>query len=377
MSASRTAGATIGAAALIAMIVVPGNPAFAATWSVTPTPDAAQGSRFYDVDALTTTDAWAVGYAEGGAPSMRPLAARWNGTAWTLNSPPAPAAGGWLNGVDGDAAGNVWAVGVAGSAALTQRWNGTTWATVPNAGPSSASLSGVKSFGTDDAWAVGNAFVPSATPPNRTLIQYWDGTSWSTVPSPSPDPTQNRLVAVDGVSAGDVWAVGGLGHDGYGGATVTALVLRWNGSSWSRVTVPTADATFSVVELHDVVVASATDVFAVGQAFHRPTFKQVPYVLRWNGQSWQHTTIPGAPNGAFYAVSALSPTQVYAVGEANGRALVARWNGSTCVTESTPGPGSYHALLGSSAVGTGTVWGVGLQMNGGAFKTFAVRTANG
>jgi hypothetical protein len=372
----------LGAAALVAMIAIPASPAYAATWSVTPTPDVSSlGSRFYDTDALSASDAWAVGYADTGAtPTMRPMAAHWNGSAWTLASPPTPAAGGWLGGVDGDAADNVWAVGAAGSAGLTQRWNGSEWTTVPSPGPagaSGASLSGVKSFGTGDAWAVGNAFVPSASPANRTLIQHWNGSTWDSVPSPSPDPVQNRLVAVDGVAPDDAWAVGGLGHDGYGGATVTALVLHWNGSSWTRVTVPTADSTFSVVELHDVVAASATEVWAVGQAFHRLTFRQVPYVLRWNGQTWQHTTIPGAPNGTFYGVSALSPTKVYAVGESNGRALVARWNGTAWAQETVPAPSSYNALLGSAATGTGTVWGVGLQMGGGAFRTLAMRTGNG
>ena len=109
--------------------------------------------------------------------------------------------------MDGSATNDVWAVGATGTATLIQRWNGTAWSGVLSpspAGASSASLRGIKTFGASGAWAVGNAVVPTASPSSRTLIQLWDGTRWSIVDSPSPDPTQNLLVAVDGVAEDDV-----------------------------------------------------------------------------------------------------------------------------------------------------------------------------
>jgi hypothetical protein len=381
-AALRAALAAGLAGAVVA--TVPAAPAFAATWSITPTPNATSSrNMFTGVDALSATDAWAVGYAAADSEPWgeRPIAARWNGSTWTLASPPRPSAGGWLNDVDGSSAGNVWAVGTAGAAALTQRWNGTAWSTVPApapAGSNGAVLEGVKTFGSGDAWAVGSAVLPFSSPSVQTLIERWNGTSWNIVPSPNPDQTQNLLVAVDGVAANDVWAVGGLGHDGYGGGTVTPLVLHWNGTSWTRVPLPDDGPMFSVPVLHDVVAVASNDVWAVGQVFHFGTFQQVPYLLHWNGQTWQHSTIPNPPAGRFSGVTALSPSKVYATGEAGGRTLVARWNGSGWTRETTPSPAGSASLASASATGAGTVLAVGMQTNTvGTGRTLAIHSADG
>jgi len=382
MATSRDRTAAVLTAILTCAVLVTAlaNPAYAASWSVVPTPNAsAQRNLFTGVDATSSTNAWAVGYYDAStAPWQRPLAARWNGTGWTLASPPTPSAGGWLGGVDGSASNDVWAVGAAGTSPLIQRWNGAAWSTVSAPLPpaaTSAILSGVRTFGAGNAWAVGSAVVPGSSPSNRSMIQRWDGTNWSIVPSPSPDPAQNPLVAVDGVTADDLWAVGNKGDDGYGGGTVAGLVLHWNGSTWTQAAIPGADSTFSIITLHDVVAPAADDVWVVGSAFHRQLFREVPYLLHWNGQTWQHSTIPNPPAGAFHSVTALTATKVYAVGT-NG--LVARWNGTSWVRETTPSPGASNALLAAAAIGTATVWAVGWQTNsGGTLRTLAMRTNNG
>src|SRR6266540_2335613 len=106
----------------------------------------------------------------------------------------------------------------------------------------------------------------------------------------------------------------------------------------------------------------------------RGRFCQVPAILHWNGQAWQHVAAP-SPGDAFSGVCALSPTSVYAVGNAGSRTLVVRWNGSTWTTETTPSPG---LLLAAAAAGTGSVWAVGLQVTGsGEYRTLAIRTSDG
>jgi hypothetical protein len=381
----RTAGAALTATLVgTALAIVPASPAHAATWSTIPTPNgSSERNILRSVDALSTTDAWAVGdFVATTAPWDRPLAARWNGSTWTLTSPPTPSGGAILHGVDGSASNNVWAVGRNGTAAgLIQRWNGTSWSTVSSPSPAGATgavLAGVKTFSTTNAWAVGSVGVSTGAPFTRTLVKRWNGTSWSIVSTPNPDPTQNVLVAVDGTSANDIWAVGGIGHDGYEGRTTAGLVLRWNGSSWTRAAIPDFDSTFSTIELTDVVALAANDVWVVGTAWHRQLFREVPYLLRWNGTTWKHSTIPNPPAGGFNSVTALSPTKVYAVGNAEGRTLVARWNGSSWTQETTPAPGLSSELLAAAATGTGTVWAVGVQMDSQLnLRTLAIRTANG
>lgn len=338
------------------------GPARAATWSVVPTPNASTGlNLFIGVDALSTTDAWAVGRADL-APAQ-PLVARWNGSTWS--TVPTPTTGGQLSGVDGSASNNVWAVGTGDTGALTERWNGSSWSIVPNPAPPGASLSGVKTFSATNAWAVG-AHTAATAPHTRTLVQRWNGSAWSVVPSPSPDPVRNLLSDVDGASANDVWAIGSVGDDGYGGPAA-GIVLHWDGSAWSQVTVP------DLPLLEDVFALSANDVWLVGRAFSWADLKVVPVALHWNGQTWQRTVMSTAPNdgAGFHTVAALSPTKVYAAGT-----VVARWTGTTWVADSTVASGQLSDL---APTGTSTVLGAGWRYdpNLSQLRTLGMHTTNG
>jgi hypothetical protein len=307
--------------------------------------------------------------------------ARWNGTAWSSATTPALSGDAYLFGVDGDATSNVWAVGQAGTGALIERWNGGSWSQVSSplpSGATSGTLGGVTSRSATSAWAVGTAGY-STSPFSRTLIMRWNGASWSTVSSPSPDSTTNLLNAVDATGPNDAWAVGNFGNDGYGG-TADGMVFRWNGSTWTNMALPAFDGNLRRLRLDDVVALASNDVWVVGAGFSWQTFNRVPYFLHWNGSSWQQGTLPSAPTGEFRSVTALSPTKVYAAGQkGTGQTLVAKWNGSTWSTEPTPSPGTSHNLLAASATGTGTVWAVGYRQNGAgsALRTLAVRSTNG
>ena len=388
MSVLRGRAATLTVAVVTGALIaaVPASPAFAATWSVVPTPNASTGQNlFAGVDALSTTEVWAVGRADHSPqqPFVRPLATRWNGSAWAIVNTPTLA--GQFSGVDGSATSSVWAVGarevdlgggVITFGPLTESWNGSSWSVVPSATPSGASgatLSAVKTFSSTNAWAVGT-FSTSTGPTGRTLVEAWNGTSWSIVPSPNPDSNQNLLSDVDGASADDVWAIGNMGFDGYGGTTA-GLVLHWNGSAWSQVNVPGAvsDGTFNVPTLQDVIALSANDVWIVGRAFSWIDCKMVPIALHWNGQTWQRTTMSTAPNDGqgFQSIAALSPTKVYAFGS-----VVARWTGTGWTAEGATVPG---LLSDATATGTSTLWAVGYQYdpNLAQLRTLGLRTTNG
>jgi hypothetical protein len=208
----------------------------------------------------------------------------------------------------------------------------------------------------------------------QTLIQQWNGSSWSIVPSPSPDPFQNLLTDIDGVSANDVWAIGNLGNDGYGGTTA-GLVLHWDGASWSQMNVPgtVSDGTFNVPTLQDVIALSANDVWIGGRAFSWIDFKIVPIALHWNGQTWQRTVMSSVPNDGqgFQSIAALSATKVYAFGS-----MIARFTGTGWAAESAGVPGT---LIDAAATGTSTVWAIGYRYdpNLATLRTFSMRTNNG
>ena len=65
----------------------------------------------------------------------------------------------------------------------------------------------------NNVWAVGETTgVNGSFGTGQTLIEHWDGTSWSVVTSPnagggSPSAA-NELLRVAAISANDIWAVG-------------------------------------------------------------------------------------------------------------------------------------------------------------------------
>jgi len=200
---------------------------------------------------------------------------------------------------------------------------------------------------------------------------HWDGTAWSAVTSPSPNGTQNLLFDVDGVAADDLWAIGGLGHDGYGGDPVAPLALRWNGTAWSQVSLPSAGSGFTIVKVDDVAALASNDVWIVGSAFSFTQLREVPYYFHWTGGGWQHGAM--TVGGRFFGVAAVSSSQVYAV----GTSLVARWTGSTFVQESITVPGGLSDA--SGVAGTGHVWAVGYTYDLGLsqLRTLGVSTTDG
>ena len=63
-----------------------------------------------------------------------------------------------------------------------------TWRQVPSPNPSSSSfLRGVAAAGSRDIWTVGYE-IDDVSEYTLTLTEHWDGTQWTTVPSPNgPD----------------------------------------------------------------------------------------------------------------------------------------------------------------------------------------------
>jgi len=111
---------------------------------------------------------------------------------------------------------DVWAVGGTGSpigsVGLVEHWDGTAWAVVPSpdVGLGSAhitELSGVAVASPTSVWAVG--YHSGGSNRQRTLVEHWDGSAWTVVPTPNANGLDNRLTGVVTVpSTGGVWAFG-------------------------------------------------------------------------------------------------------------------------------------------------------------------------
>lgn len=95
-------------------------------------------------------------------------------------------------------------------------------------------LAGVAAVSATDVWAVGYYYNSSSQA--VTLIEHWNGTSWSVVKSPNIGSGANDLYSVAATSATGVRAVGGYYYNSK--KEFLTLTERWNGTKWSVVKSP-------------------------------------------------------------------------------------------------------------------------------------------
>lgn len=340
-------------------------------WSVVSSPNEGDVGRLFAVDAASAHDVWAVGESQFRA-ALRGLTEHWDGSIWDIVPSVNPGGGSELTGVAVVASSDVWAVGFTYSTSkdksfyktFTEHWDGSSWSRV--ASPSRLGvhnyLTSVTAISTDDVWAVGYTWA-AHTSYQKTLIEHWDGTAWSILTSPNPGQklVYNQLLSVHGLAADDLWAVGF--YDGPGQVENLPLTEHWDGSSWTLVDAPSADAN---TVLHSVAVIGASDVWAVGESYvinAGPTL-----VEHWNGSAWSIVPSPSVGSmSVLQAVVANGPGDVWALGGSAevgifpGDTLAEHWNGvSWSVAPTPPSPDSNDYFNGAAIVSSTEVWGVGI-----------------
>src|SRR5205823_5145941 len=126
----------------------------------------------------------------------------------------------------------------------------------PNGGTADNVLSGVSAVSATDVWAVG--YYTDTNSLDETLIEHWNGTSWSIVASPNPGTGNNILQSVSARTASDVWAVGE--YQPTPGANFQTLTLHWTGSAWAQVSSPNGSSSINN-DLLGVVSISASEAW--------------------------------------------------------------------------------------------------------------------
>jgi hypothetical protein len=213
-------------------------------WSVYPGPAFKSGDQpaLYSMTTVAANDIWAVGsLLTGGNTLLEALFEHWDGTAWTAK---VGRFFGFFRGVSAEAANDIWAVGYSGNSTFSEHYDGTSWSPVPtlNVGTGPNSLNAVLALAPNDVWAVGYSTATQQPPPGQyqvptmTLIEHYDGTRWSVVPSPNVGPASqyqsNRLLGLTAVSPTDIWAFGSY-FAASGSGFQRTLLLHWDGTSWT------------------------------------------------------------------------------------------------------------------------------------------------
>jgi hypothetical protein len=320
--------------AVAAALVFGAGPAFAASgWTIVSAPPTGENANLTSVSAASDTDAWAVG-SENGAPNT----------------------------------------GI-GAKVLIDNWNGTAWSQVatPPTPQNTASLAAVSASSATDAWAVGrdqnnrSSFFP--------LALHWNGTAWSVSASAAAALSGQIADGVADISPTDAYAIGG----GLGSAH-TGLVAQWNGTTWTRVTVPVPSGAGPTSTLNAISADGPDDVWITGTYQLSPTdLRRETYSLHWNGSTWSVVPMPLNPSSdinAFYqlnAIQANSPTDVWAVGyssvvdSTNASTLIEHWNGTAWSIVPSPSPGHFAALGGvTTSNAANDVWAVGETLPAGS-----------
>jgi hypothetical protein len=178
-----------------------------AAWSLMPSPNRSSDDFLYSVSCASASACTAVGNSSSRHLPPRTLIESWNGTAWSV----VPSPNAQIVSVSCVSADFCTAVGGYGKTQI-ESWNGTAWSIVPSPNAGQATdvnvLMGVSCATADSCTAAGYYLVPGAKVVQPTLIESWDGTAWSVVPSPNPPKSFNSLNGVSCLSATVCMAAG-------------------------------------------------------------------------------------------------------------------------------------------------------------------------
>lgn len=386
------------------------------SWTVVPSPSPAgsPSSELRGVSCVTASRCLAVGdsYDRTRAAKIDALVETWNGSSWSIRSAPSPSTTSGLDGVscagvdtclaagsffnssgnyqllaeswngrslaitnqDGVLAGvscvtanYCVAVGSylshgSASTTLAEVWNGDTWRLSPPVDPVGSRgsyLTAISCLSVNQCVAVGYYFKRDNS--RVTLIESWNGASWSIEPSPNArGRLYSVLYGISCVTAPSCLAVGsGIGR---------VLAEKWDGSTWSivRSANPPNPA---YAELTGIECSSATQCLAVGYDTDTHYHADVTLGEQWNGSVW--SIVPSAAPGESYFRSSLlhgiscTSSVCLAVGEHERKSgsfatFTERWTGTEWVAVGSPSPsGTYSELSGISCVSSGSCLAVG------------------
>jgi len=340
-----------------------------------PTPSGAQGTALNQVAVISENDIWTVGDFYRGSIS-KTLIEHWDGGKWSIvPSPNIGSDSNYLTGVAAISTNNVWTVGtyMGSKKTLIEHWDGGKWSIVPspNIGSDANYLASIAAVSTNNIWAVG--LHENIDDSDQTLIEHWDGSKWSIIPSPNHGSDFNYLTGIAAVSTNNIWAVGGYASAPRTGQT---LIEHWDGSKWSIVPSPTIGDSTAYSNLAEVAAVSTNNIWAVG--LHSNTGgADRTLIEHWDGSKW---SIVPSPNTELHdndltGIVAISTGDIWTVGvryndnsAKNVRyTLIEHWNGRAWSIVPSLSPGSaVNYLTGVAADSVGRIWTVGYYGNNGS-----------
>jgi hypothetical protein len=340
-----------------------------ATWKIVKGANVAAGQVGLEgVSCATSTACEAAGY-DNDAPFVEQLI----GSTWTVTPIPDPTYGGRLLGVSCADPSDCMAVGYAAepdqgltsvSTPLAEWWNGSTWSITPAVNFNSEFNAVSCTTGTVAADCVAVGYIQNGpSQPGGSLIETWNGSSWSVSVGPQNE-IPGYLLSVSCPVQGQCMAVGNGGNQN--------LAVQLSGGSWSTMDTPNASGSY-VNNLLSVSCASASSCTNDWWASYKTLANNVMRSLNWDGESWS-TGRAFVNKGTYSQLTAIdcpTTTSCVVVGSKGGgpvRTLVEGWNGAGWSVERSASTTTQSALLSVSCVSSTFCVSVGEDGALGEFK---------
>ena len=269
-----------------------------AAWAAqaAPAPSGASATRLMGVSCSSFTSCQAVGSYTTSSEVVATLGLTWNGTSWSLSSTPTPsgAKSSELLSASCNSSTVCRAVGryVDSEGAvqpLAVGWNGTSWtlqALPTPSGSTRTELLGISCTSSTSCEAVGT-YVSSGA--EKTLVEAWNGTSWTVVSSPNPSASQaSSLSSVSCASSSACLAVGRYTNSS---GVTEPLAVKWT-SSWSLVSTAGVFTEGTGREFSGVSCISSTTCRAVGSST-ASTGVRAGLAGTWASGTWSKETLSG------------------------------------------------------------------------------------
>jgi|SRR5271166_364197 len=252
----------------------------------------------------------------GGDPDSAPIIEQYNGSVWSISTAPVPSglSGASLASVSCPTVSFCMAVGngfngpSGNDTTFAEQWNGTFWSasSTPNFGTSGDNdLESVSCTGPAFCTAVGNNYGHGPGSTDTGYIQVWNGSGWTlTLPPTPPGATISHLNGVDCTSTSSCTAVGDWDSG--------TLVENWNGSLWSVIPSPNAVGWSNTL----VSVSCIGSYFCTAVGSNGTPNGTVPLAETWNGTAWSVSPVfnPNTNGGYLQGVTCLGVSFCMAVG---------------------------------------------------------------
>ncbi len=339
----------------------------------TPNPDPFN-DLLTSISAVNASDIWSVGQ----------VAAHFDGVKWSAI--PIVTAGDLgtfdLNGVAAFSATNAWAVGEYATGGIEhtiiEHWDGVSWSQVSSPQFQNGSIfTGISAVSSQSIYASG-WFVNDASTLILPMVAHWSGASWSLLATPTP-PSDTFATKISALSDSDIWLVGySLGQQ----FTNRTFAMHFNGTSWTIV--PTPNVGGGDNKLSDVVAVAANDAWAVGSSDNGG---EQTLIEHWNGSAWSVVPSPNASpslGNRLFGIGALSATSVWACGSFfdpdgsnNQSPLIAHWDGMQWTLSPTAPLGNSDTLFGVATLPPNLVFLCGGAIYPPTIRTLVLKTTHG